>query len=91
MVQRRYTKDMIIDMEGQVLAKLDWNLMIYPVYDYVRIFISQGCLFENEDILQGGIDQQLAKDGEDPKGRKKPTSQLASHFRKYAEFFADFC
>jgi len=88
MVDKKYTKDFIIRMEGAVLATLDWNLMVYPVFDYIRIFIAQGCLFENEDILNGGINQ---KQGEDPRGRQKPTSQLASHFRKYAEFFADFC
>ncbi len=80
MVQRRYTKDFIIHMEGQVLATLNWNLMVYPVFDYVRLFIGQGCLFENEDILSA-----------ESKAKEKPTSQLASHFRKYAEFFADFC
>jgi len=82
MVQRRYSADYIIAMEGKVLDIIDWNLMVFPVYDYVKIFISQGCLFENEEILRNAKDHQH---------RDKPTCQLASHFKKYAEFFADFC
>ena len=35
MVQRRYTKDFIIHMEGKVLDTLNWNLMVFPVFDYV--------------------------------------------------------
>ena len=58
MVQRRYSADYIIAMEGKVLDIIDWNLMVFPVYDYVKIFISQGCLFENEDILRNAKDHQ---------------------------------
>ena len=52
MVNRRYTGDLIITMEGRVLDTIDWQLMVFPIYDYVKLFISQGCLFENEDILK---------------------------------------
>ena len=45
-------------MEGKVLDIIDWNLMVFPVYDYVKIFISQGCLFENEEILRNAKDHQ---------------------------------
>jgi hypothetical protein len=60
--------------------------MAYPVYDYVQMFISQGCLFDTEDILKNSsssVNTMGAKD--------KPTVELAAHFKKYAEFFADFC
>ena len=52
MVNRRYNGDLIITMEGRVLDTIDWQLMVFPIYDYVKLFISQGCLFENEDILK---------------------------------------
>lgn len=58
MVHRRYDRDFIIDMEGKVLDKMDWNLMVFPIFDYVKLFISQGCLFENEEILQNGGNNQ---------------------------------
>ena len=57
MVQKRSSADYIIDMEGKVLDIIDWELMVFPVYDYVKIFISQGCLFENEEILRNAKDQ----------------------------------
>lgn len=50
-VNNCYTYDLIIATEEQVLDIIDWQLMVYPVYDFVRLFISQGCLFENEIIL----------------------------------------
>lgn len=74
-------------MEGQVLDTINWNLMIYPIYDYVKLFVSQGCLFENEEILRPITDEIM----DDSQIRDKPTVQLAEHFKKYAEFFADFC
>lgn len=84
MVHRRYSRDQIVDKEASVLDTLDWELMVFPVYEYVRLFISQGCLFEHEDILSCDNDHSL-------KEVNKPTERLAEHFRKYAEFFADFC
>ena len=87
LAKRKYSADIIISMEGQVLDTVDWNLMIYPIYDYVKLFVSQGCLFENEEILRPTTDEIM----DDSQIRDKPTVQLAEHFKKYAEFFADFC
>ena len=90
MVKKKYNADLIIYMEGVVLEVIDWNLMVYSIYDYVKLFISQGALFENEEILKantGATDQIL----DDSTIREKPTVKLAEHFKKYAEFFADFC
>ena len=47
-------------------------------------------MFENEEILKANnsnTDQIL----DDSTIREKPTVKLAEHFKKYAEFFADFC
>ena len=57
MAKRKYSADIIISMEGQVLDTIDWNLMIYPIYDYVKLFVSQGCLFESEEILRPITDE----------------------------------
>ena len=50
-VNNRYNSDLIIATEGKVLEIIDWQLMVFPLFDYVKLFISQGCLFENEKIL----------------------------------------
>lgn len=52
-VGNRYRADDIIETEGKVLETIDWNLMNFPLFDYVRMFISQGCLFEKESLLAG--------------------------------------
>lgn len=52
MVRHKYNADLIIKMEGEVLDKIDWNLHVYTIYDYVKLFISNGCLFDNEEILK---------------------------------------
>jgi hypothetical protein len=87
MVKRKYNAQLIIDMEGEVLDTINWNLMVYSIYDFVKLFISQGCLFENEEILKVQTDPVL----DDSTIRERPTTKLAEHFKKYAEFFADFC
>lgn len=87
MVKRKYSADLIIHMEGVVLEVIDWNLMVYSIYDYVKLFISQGCLFDNEEILKQAQDDIL----DDSTVRERPGIKLAEHFKKYAEFFADFC
>ena len=88
-VSNRYNSDLIIAMEGKVLDVLDWQLMVFPIYDYVKLFISQGCLFENEQILKAAGGQ--GHEHESSAQLEKPTPELAEHFKKYAEFFADFC
>ena len=40
MVKKKYNADLIIYMEGVVLETIDWNLMVYSIYDYVKLFIS---------------------------------------------------
>jgi hypothetical protein len=87
MVKKKYNADLIIYMEGVVLETIDWGLMVYSIYDYVKLFISQGCLFENEEILKANADNIM----DDSTIKERPTIKLAEHFKKYAEFFADFC
>jgi hypothetical protein len=76
MVQRRYTYEQILETEGHVLDTIEWQLMLFPFYEYLEVFIAQGCLFENEKILK--VDQI------------RPNDQADELFKKYAEFFADF-
>ena len=59
LAKRKYSADIIIDMEGKFLDTINWNLMVFPIYDYVRLFVSQGCLFEHEDILRPTNDEVL--------------------------------
>ena len=58
---------------------IDWQLLQYPVYDFVNLFLAHGCLFETDLILQ--LDSTEVH----------PTRSSAANLRKYAEFFTDFC
>jgi hypothetical protein len=40
LAKRKYSADIIIDMEGVFLDTIDWNLMVFPIYDYVKLFVS---------------------------------------------------
>lgn len=68
-----------------MLEVIDWQLMNFPLFDYVRMFISQGCLFEHERILPN-LPQEQPQDF-----AGVPTEATAENFKKYAEFFTDFC
>lgn len=93
MVNKRFNADLIISTEGKFLDIIDYKLMVFPTYDYVKLFISQGCLFENEEIFQDsavlGQPQDLSISFNRQRGR--PNFKLAENFKKYAEFFTDFC
>lgn len=84
-VSNRYTADQIIATEGVVLDTIDWQLMNFPLYDYVRLFISQGCLFEHERLLPQ-MGNPPPKDFKD-----RPTPETAEVFKRNALLFADLC
>ena len=46
-----YTFDQIIDMEGYLLQVIDWQLLQYPVFEFINLFLGHGCLFEGDVIL----------------------------------------
>ena len=74
-----YTFDQIIEMEGHVLRVIDWQLLQYPVFEFINLFLAHGCLFEGDVILQ--------KEGYE----SIPVSKSASfNVRRYGEFFTDF-
>ena len=75
-----YTYDIIIESEGFFLHGINWELMQYPVYDFLNLFLAQGCIFES--------DRLLVKDKFDTQA---VTVDQAANLRKYGEFFADFC
>ena len=66
-------------MEGEILKVIDWQLLQYPVYDFINLFLAHGCLFESDAILQYD------------RADVKPVASSAVNLRKYAEFFTDFC
>lgn len=47
----QYTFDDFIDMEGHILRVIDWQLLQYPVYDFINLFLAHGCLFESDLII----------------------------------------
>ena len=49
-----YTYEQIIDKEGEILRTLKWELLQYPIIDYINLFLNQGCLFDS-DILSGQV------------------------------------
>ena len=50
-VNGRYKKNEIIETEAMVLERIDWQLQNYPVFEYVKVFISMGCIFSREKLL----------------------------------------
>ena len=39
-------------MEGRLLQVIDWQLLQYPVFEFINLFLANGCLFESDQILQ---------------------------------------
>lgn len=74
-----YNYDKIINMEAKLLNTINWELMQYPVFEFLNFFLAQGCLFSTDRIL--------SRDG----STTGVTVEHAANFRKYAEFFSDFC
>jgi len=70
--------DDFIEMEAQILRVIDWQLLQYPVFEFINLFLAHGCLFEADLVLQ-----QQRPD-------TKAGSTTAHNMRKYAEFFTDF-
>ena len=75
----QYVFDDFIETECRIMRVIDWQLLQYPVYDFVNLFLAHGCLFDSDLILQ--IDSTEVH----------PTRSSAANLRKYAEFFTDFC
>lgn len=69
-------------MEARLLNVINWELLQYPVFEFINFFLAQGCLFPSDQIMQRvGIHPETVQ----------PTPEHASNVRKYAEFFTDFC
>jgi hypothetical protein len=78
-----YAYDDIIDMEGKLLQVINWELLQYPVYEFINFFLAQGCLFPNDYIL--------LRIGHQSQRELQPVQrEHAANLRKYAEFFTDF-
>lgn len=77
-----YSFDLIVQGEAKLLQSINWELLQYPVFEFVNFFLAQGCLFPNDKILH--------KPGASPE-LVQVTIEHASNLRKYAEFFTDFC
>ena len=77
MVQRMHTYEQILQMEARVLKTIDWQLMLFPMYDYLDVFVNQGCLFTTDRILRSSTTH--------------PSSIHAENFRERSKFFAKFC
>jgi hypothetical protein len=46
-----YTQESIIDKEGEILKVLKWDLLRYTILDFVVLFMSQGCIFNVDEII----------------------------------------
>jgi hypothetical protein len=77
-----HSYDLIIAMEARLLSVINWELLQYPVFEFINFFLAQGCLFPNDQILQRvGLNPEWIP----------ATIEHAGNIRKYAEFFTDFC
>lgn len=77
-----YTFWDIVNMETSLLDKIDWQLHQYTVFDFVNMFLSHGCIFETDKVLMYELSG---------KPDIKATAANAPNFKRYAEFFTDFC
>ena len=82
-----YSYEEIINMEGEILLVLKWDLLQYPVIEYVTLFLNQGCIFESDELL---ISSQVSP--KNSRGNPNTINRThAEYLRRYAEFFTDFC
>jgi hypothetical protein len=47
-----YSSDYIIKKEGEIMKKINWDLLQYTVHDYVQLYLNQGCLFDSDEVLR---------------------------------------
>ena len=47
----QYRFDDFIEMEAHILRIIDWQLLQYPVYDFINLFLAHGCLFDSDFLL----------------------------------------
>ena len=79
--QNDYSFEDIVGMEASLLQTIDWQLLQYPVFDFINTFIEHGCVFESDRILQSP-----QSDGD---GRINQTHCVT--LKRYSDFFTDFC
>lgn len=72
--------DTIVAYEKYFLETIDWQLMQYTYYDYVNLYLNQGCLYETD--IELGSHSYLDK---------RVSEQMTENLRTYADFFSDFC
>lgn len=47
----QYAFEDFIEMEAHMLRVIDWQLLQYPVYDFINLFLAHGCLFDADLVL----------------------------------------
>jgi len=50
-----YSYGEIIKKEAEIVCTLNWELMFNSVLDYVNLYLDQGCLFANDEIVQTNL------------------------------------
>lgn len=71
----------ILFMEKEILKTLNWNLMVKTPADYVDLFLSQGVLFSNDQIIPTS---EIYK-----RGQTKPDQTIATKLKDYSSFLLD--
>jgi len=46
-----YNYDKIVQMEGHFLSVISWELLQYTVFDFLNLFLAQGCFFISDKII----------------------------------------
>lgn len=79
-----YSYENIIQSERHLLSVISWELLQYPVFDFLNFFLAQGCFFQSDRFISKSFNfGQRQNVGIAP--------EQAVNMRKYAEFFTDFC
>lgn len=77
-------------MEEHLLEVINWQLLQYPVFDFLSFFLAQGCFFESDRIISKPSSLGDLGSFSPPNTLTRVSMQHVLNLRKYGEFFTDF-
>lgn len=77
----QYSERQILECERQMLMVAEWKLHFTTPADFLVLFLNQGVVFSNDEIIQDSHSELL----------EKVSKETAKYIRGYAEFFVDLC
>ncbi len=79
--QNTFRERQIIKSETDVLQTIGWELLLATPIDFVKVYLSLGCVFSNDKVPSTEYHQKTTS----------PTSKTLEYIQKYSDFFVDLC